>query len=57
MNELLEVIGEHGFSEKEAEIILSEMQDEVLEGFDPEILLDEYGLDEDYIFDLLDSCY
>ena len=36
--------------------IIDEMADRVLAGEDPESVLEEEGLEQDYIFDLLESC-
>lgn len=36
--------------------IIDEMADRVLAGEDPESVLEEEGLEPDYIFDLLESC-
>jgi hypothetical protein len=38
---------------KEAFQIIAEMRDAVLDGEDPEELLADYGLEPDYVFDIL----
>ncbi len=38
---------------EEARQIIAEMRDAVLEGEDPEELLWDYGLEPDYVFDIL----
>jgi hypothetical protein len=39
---------------KEADLIISEMRERMYNGEDPEELLYEYGLEPDYVLDLLD---
>lgn len=46
------VVSEH-ISREEAVEIFKEMRDQVREGYDPEELLYEIGLEPDYIFGLL----
>jgi len=36
--------------------IISSMAEDVLNGADPEILLEEQGLEPDYVFELLSEC-
>lgn len=43
-----------GLSSREADAAIAEARDEVLDGADPEEVLAEYfGLEPDYVFDLL----
>lgn len=42
-----------GFSKEEALEVFKEMREQVREGYDPEELLYEIGLEPDYIFGLL----
>lgn len=55
-NELLKIlIKRDGMSEAEAKELIEEAKKEVSEGSDPEeVLADYFGLEPDYIFDLLD---
>jgi hypothetical protein len=54
---LKEALLNKGNSEEEAEEIIDSMVNQVLvEGIDPETVLDEEGLEPDYVFDLLDRC-
>lgn len=49
------LISRDGLTAKEAHQLLTEAKQMVYEGFDPEeVLMDEFGLEPDYIFDLLD---
>ena len=43
-------------SESEALDLISEMQQAVLDGENPEELLYDYGLEPDYVFDILPYC-
>ena len=36
--------------------IIRSMTDDVVEGMDPETVLEEYGLEPDYVFDLIEEC-
>ena len=48
------LIERDGMSEEEAEELLAEARELVLNGADPEeILLSDFGLEPDYVFDLL----
>ena len=40
-------------SEAEAKEIIKEMQDDVVNGEDPEEILLQYGLEPDYVFEIL----
>ena len=51
---LFEVLLRRGFSETEAQGIISEMQDRVWDGENPEEVLAEFELEPDYVFDILD---
>jgi hypothetical protein len=55
MSDLKQVLmSRDGMSSEEADSAISEMRERVLEGEDPEeILLDEYGLEPDYVFDII----
>jgi len=54
MNTLIKIFMERDeMSLKEAEEYLSELQDRVAEGDNPEELLYDEGLEPDYIFDLI----
>jgi hypothetical protein len=56
MSELKRVIMQRdGISEAEADDLIDEAKKEVMAGADPEEVLEEmFGLEPDYIFDLLD---
>lgn len=56
MNELKQILMERdGLTEIEAEDILNDLGDLVLAGENPEeLLLDELGLEPDYLFDLME---
>ena len=41
-------------NEIEADVLIEEMKERVIEGEDPEEVLYEEGLEPDYVFDLLD---
>lgn len=46
-----------GMSAEDADCAISDAADEVLAGADPEeVLADSFGLEPDYVFDLLDAC-
>lgn len=54
--ELIDVLirsGQAG-NQKEAQEIFNEMQERIHEGEDPEEVLEEYGLEPDYVFDIID---
>lgn len=55
MSDLKQILmNRDGMSSKEADSAISEMRERVFEGEDPEeILLDEYGLEPDYVFDII----
>lgn len=55
MSDLKQILmNRDGMSSKEADSAISEMRKRVFEGEDPEeILLDEYGLEPDYVFDII----
>lgn len=54
MSELKDVLmSRDGYSSAEADDIISEMQEQVWEGEDPEELLYDIGLEPDYVFDIL----
>ena len=55
MSDLKQVLmNRDGMSSEEADSAISEMRERVLEGEDPEeILLDEYSLEPDYVFDII----
>ena len=53
MSELLVALINQDYSEAEAIEIISEMRERLYEGEDPEEILYEYGLEPDYIFDIL----
>lgn len=50
---LREALINQGNPIEEVDDIISSMRDDVFEGADPEDVLDEYGLEPDYVFDLL----
>jgi hypothetical protein len=54
-NELIKIlITRDGMSEQEATEAIAEARELIFDGHDPEeILMDEFGLEADYIFDLL----
>lgn len=58
MDDLLKAIIkiEGGITPSEAESIIKEMAQEVIEGADPDEVLHDYGLEPDYVFDLLEYC-
>lgn len=48
------LIERDGMSKEEAHVLLQEARERVLEGEDPEeVLREEFGLEPDYIFDLI----
>ena len=51
---LAALIHSQDFTKQEALDVLNEMKERVFEGEDPEEILYEYGLEPDYILDLLD---
>lgn len=55
MSELKKVLMERdGMSDREANEVIKEARERVYDGEDPEeILMDEFGLEPDYVFDLL----
>jgi hypothetical protein len=54
MNLLSVLVKRDGLSPREARELLSELRNRVLDGEDPEeILLEELGLEPDYVFDLI----
>lgn len=56
MSELLEVFKvRDGMTEAEALFEIEDMKGRVLEGENPEDVLYEYGLEPDYVLDLLES--
>lgn len=48
------VNSEQAENREDAEEIIKEMKNRVLDGEDPEEILYEYGLEPDYVFDILD---
>ena len=55
MRELKKVLmGRDGISSKEADEVIADAKQRVWDGEDPEeVLADEFGLEPDYIFDLM----
>lgn len=54
MTELLKVLMEReDCSENEAQEMIDDMREQIEEGEDPEEVLFEYGLEPDYLFDLI----
>jgi len=53
---LIQALMNNGSAEtrEEAIKIVEEMKESVYDGADPEILLEDYGLEPDYVFDILD---
>lgn len=46
-----------GLSAEDADCAISDAADEVLAGADPEeVLAESFGLEPDYVFDLLEAC-
>jgi len=56
MTELKRVLMERDdMSSKEADIAINEARERVFNGEDPDVvLMDEFGLEPDYVFDLID---
>jgi hypothetical protein len=54
---LIEVLmSRDGLTEKQAQRAIDDARAMIYEGYDPEeILLDEFGLEADYVFDLLED--
>jgi hypothetical protein len=50
---LYQALRNKGYNNDEADELIDNMRDDVLNGADPEELLDEYGLEPDYVMDLL----
>lgn len=50
----LALMNSQGISLEEAQRIVDDMKDQVLEGEDPEEVLLEYGLEPDYVMDIID---
>lgn len=51
------LMSKNNITAEEAEQMIREMADDVIENDrDPEEVLDEEGLEPDYVFDLLDYC-
>ncbi len=59
MNTLLQVLMDRdGLTKQEATTIIQGAQNLVREGADPEeVLLDEFGLEPDYVFDLIENMH
>lgn len=53
MSQLLTALMNKGYDKEEAELIISDMRQSVLEGEDPEEVLYSEGLEPDYVFDLI----
>jgi hypothetical protein len=53
MTTLFDALVSQGYTGEEATMIISSMRNAVLEGEDPEEILYEFGLEPDYVFDLL----
>jgi len=53
---LQEALANQGHTPEEIKEITLEMVNYVMEGGDPEDTLGEYGLEPDYVMDLLDLC-
>jgi len=53
MSDLEKALRNQGYDRSEAQEIILEMQNRVFEGENPEEVLEEYGLEPDYIFDLI----
>ncbi len=47
------LMSSEGYSEKEAEEVRKEMRERIAEGEDPEEVLFDWGLEPDYVFDLI----
>jgi hypothetical protein len=59
MNPIVKILMERdGLTEQEAKQRLRLAQNRVLGGEDPEeVLFDEFGIEPDYVFDLIDGMY
>ena len=53
---LREALAKQGNSPSEVDDIISSMTEDVLHGEDPEELLEQQGLEPDYVFSLLSEC-
>jgi hypothetical protein len=53
MSELEQALRNQGYDRSEAEELIVEMQARVFDGENPEEVLYEFGLEPDYIFDLI----
>jgi hypothetical protein len=53
MKTLFETLVCIGYTEEEADVIIFDMRNAVLNGDDPEELLYEFGLEPDYVMDIL----
>ena len=53
---LREALPNQGNSPSEVDEIISSMSEDILNGEDPEELLENQGLEPDYVFDLLSEC-
>lgn len=53
---LREALARQGNSPSEVDDIISSMSDDVFNGEDPEELLNDQGLEPDYVMDLLSEC-
>lgn len=53
MTDLEKALVSQGHTPKEAEEIMREMVNNVFDGEDPEDILYSYGLEPDYVFDIL----
>jgi len=53
MSDLEKALRNQGYGKGETDEIILEMQNRVFEGENPEEVLEEYGLEPDYIFDLI----
>ena len=53
MSKLHTALVNKGYSKEEANQIISEMIERVWTGEDPEEILDEEGLEPDYVFDII----
>ena len=53
---LREALSNQGLSLKDVETSIRNMVDDVTNGANPEDVLEEYGLEPDYVMDLLEEC-
>lgn len=53
---LREALSNQGLSLKDIESSIQMMVDDVTNGTNPEDVLEEYGLEPDYVMDLLEEC-